>query len=323
MAVKVPEAPRPTLIHYNKEISKCSKCKGEQWQRAIMLLRKVQRNDLEANVISYNSTISAIGQWNRAIHLLKEVQMKDLEADVISFSTTTSASQKATEWTWAVLGLEMMRTSGMKPNEINYGTALGENWQQALEMFSEMTMSRLRKNVISYGSLMCICEAAGKWQEAVLLLKALEDAALSPNALIFRAAIGACGAQWQHALKLLSQAIELKQRNLMTCNEAISACGKAGEWQQSLKILIELIEHGHLSPDAISFGAAMSSCEKFSEWQQVLELLQLAEGLGTTDAVLYKLGISGCGAAAAWQAALELYHEAGFQHGERLSWPNI
>ena len=63
------------------------------------------------------------------------------------------------------------------------------------------------------------------------------------------------------------------------------------------------------------YNAAISSCEKFAEWKQVLELLQLAEGLGTTDAVLYKLGISACGAAAAWQLAVELYHEA-VQHCE-------
>lgn len=150
------------LIDYNKEISKSSR---GRWQRAIMLLREVQSTDLEANVITYNSSLaSGSCQWNGAIDLLQEIGMKNLQSDVISFSTTMSATQKASQWTMAISGLEIMMNSGMTPNEVNYGAALGgDNWQHSLALVFGST--GVEPSIISYGRLMCLCEAAGEWQE--------------------------------------------------------------------------------------------------------------------------------------------------------------
>ena len=56
------------VITYNATISACEK--GKQWQRALGLLEEMLSQGIRANVITYNATISACGkgkQWQRAL----------------------------------------------------------------------------------------------------------------------------------------------------------------------------------------------------------------------------------------------------------------
>ncbi|CAK0873284.1 unnamed protein product [Prorocentrum cordatum] len=70
-------------LSYSAGISACEK--GEQWQRALALLREMSEAKLQPDVISYNAGISACGdnggQWQRALALLSEMHKANLEPD--------------------------------------------------------------------------------------------------------------------------------------------------------------------------------------------------------------------------------------------------
>ena len=78
---------------------------------------------------------------------------------------------------------------------------------------------------------------------------------------------------WHAALALLAE-VGLGA-DKVTCNSAISACGRASEWQQALGLL-ELMEKKLLEADTISCNSAISACEKAGKWQEALSILQQA-----------------------------------------------
>ncbi|CAK0892995.1 unnamed protein product [Prorocentrum cordatum] len=83
-------------LSYNAGISACEK--GEQWQRALVLLSEMWKAKLKRNVISYNAGISACEkgeQWQRAMALLSEMREAKPEPDVISPTSTMLGSARA------------------------------------------------------------------------------------------------------------------------------------------------------------------------------------------------------------------------------------
>eukprot|EP00975_Prorocentrum_lima_P018233 3842799-Prorocentrum_lima.AAC.1 len=60
---------------------------------------------MEANVISYSAGISACekgGEWEKALLLLAKMEGAKVEADVVSYSAVISACEKGGEWKKAI-----------------------------------------------------------------------------------------------------------------------------------------------------------------------------------------------------------------------------
>ncbi|CAK0794991.1 unnamed protein product [Prorocentrum cordatum] len=91
-----------------------------------------------------------------------------------------------------------------------------------------------------------------QWQRALALLTEMSEAKLDPNAFSYSAGISACdkGQQWQLALTLLSEMWGAKLgSDVVSRNAGISACGKCGQWQRALALLSEMLE-AKLAPDS-------------------------------------------------------------------------
>ena len=52
--------PSPLSIFYSAAISACEK--GRQWERALGSMKEMNKQSLQANVITYSATISACGK---------------------------------------------------------------------------------------------------------------------------------------------------------------------------------------------------------------------------------------------------------------------
>ncbi|CAK0790319.1 unnamed protein product, partial [Prorocentrum cordatum] len=90
---------------------------------------------------------------------------------------------------------------------VREGRAVGEQWQRALALLSEMREAKLEPNVISYNAWISACAKGEQWQRALALLSAMREAKLEPNVISYNAGTSACakGEQWQRALALLSE----------------------------------------------------------------------------------------------------------------------
>ena len=71
------------------------------------------------------------------------------------------------------------------------------------------------------------------------------------------------------------------QRNTITYNAAISACGKGEQWQQALHLWKRLPGEG-VEQQKMTYNTAISTCEKSEKWQQGLCLLGRMQTDGRT-----------------------------------------
>lgn len=98
--------------------------------------------------------------------------------------------------------------------------------------------------------------------------------------------------------------------NVISYNAAISACGKAGKWEQAINLLLEMKKVG-VPPDVISYNTAISACEKAGKWEQAISLLgEMKKARVHPDVISYSAAISACGNAGKWQKAIRILEEA-------------
>ncbi|CAE8630769.1 unnamed protein product [Polarella glacialis] len=113
------------------------------------------------------------------------------------------------------------------------------------------------------------------WQQALGLLRALQNSAVEPDVAGVSSAMSACGrgGQWAWALQLFS---DFQRKgglpNLVCYNTLIAASQRSSRWRLALLQLGDISLAG-LVPDTFSFNAAISACARADCWQRPLALL--------------------------------------------------
>ena len=82
-----------------------------------------------------------------------------------------------------------------------------------------------------------------EWEQALELLVQMERKEVQLDIISFDAAISACGkaGEWEQALVLFDLSAQKAQPNIITCSTVISACGNAGEWPRALHFFDEAL----------------------------------------------------------------------------------
>jgi pentatricopeptide repeat protein len=116
------------------------------------------------------------------------------------------------------------------------------DWQTALRIMSVLAREG-RTDVVQWGAAIAACGPEGRWGEALMLLRDMEEGAhVEPNEICYSAAISAAekGGQWRVCLNLLLKMISKGMSpDVIAYNSAISGSAKCGEWHMSLKLFRE------------------------------------------------------------------------------------
>jgi len=121
---------------------------------------------------------------------------------------------------------------------------------------------------------MLACRRGGVWPVALRLLTELQERGGRLDAFVASNAIAACepAGRWEQALAIL-RALEVTEvPNTVCVNAAISACASAGRWREALALL-EAME----APNARSYSAAISACNRGGAWADALALFEALE----------------------------------------------
>ncbi|CAL1146703.1 unnamed protein product, partial [Cladocopium goreaui] len=256
----------------------CNRVEGEKvskWSLALQLFDDLRQRELEASLISYNSTISACaksGEWQRALALLEDADATATGCDVISYNAAITACSNAAEWDHALSLLRALNLSRLKANLITYNAMLGgcRSVQEVWTFIEEAESLGLNPNMITYGAAISACDRLGESQQALLLLQHLTVGRLRCNVIACSAAISACEkcAEWQNALRLMQMMKDKEiEAHVISYNALISAVGSAeSAWQKATQVFEELRDR--LQADVFSYSSAISACGICGQWEE-------------------------------------------------------
>eukprot|EP00435_Cladocopium_sp_Y103_P061149 s145_g22.t1 len=197
-------------------------------------------------------------------------------------------------WRQALHFKDSLVTLALRPDTVLYGSLLHacrESWEIAVMLLEEMCHERINRDLICFNATLSALATAGRWQEALRLMRRME---LSPDVVSFTAAISACGvaAEWRRAVDLLSslRALDVETVDTRCFNSCLAACENASVWVMALALL-DHMSQCRTEPSVVSFNSATSSAMSASIWQMAL-LLWLAMPKQMIQPDIVSLGIA-------------------------------
>ena len=172
-------------------------------------------------------------------------------------------------------------------------------WEEALQLFSEMSLAKATPRQKTYSCLVYALQQSQQWQLVLHLLGDMPAGMTTDkmvDAIFFDRTIGLEG--------LTSLLCEMRVRkvtpNAALLTECIVACGVAQEWQRALDVLGD-------RPTTVTYTAAISACDSGNEPLQALALLQeMHQKEITPNSYTYTSALAACCRGGYWQFALHL-----------------
>ena len=218
-----------------------------------------------------------------------------------------------------------------------------QNWQVSIQLlcrlWSQSVCADRRSLVVSHGAIISALATSQRWKCSLCLSRALLQACLQTNAVIYNASISARekGGRWFHSLLLLQHmAHAMLLADVISCSAVISACEKRAQWPNALQLL-EIIRFTTLQPNTISCSTALSACAKAGCWQQTL-LSKMRWSWIQASTITYNSLVTSCDVGQAWQQSLCVWgdmrkkqlHESVVTHGavcsvmgRGMKWPQV
>ena len=219
-----------------------------RWRQAQLFLHQSGLASVRADVISFNGLIQAAkhhAHWVTSQRLLGALPKRTLTADVISFSSAIQACEGLSEW------------------------------ERARSLLGELEAQQLRADGMVYSAAMCVFAEVGQWLMALHMLRKLEKANMESDVVCFNTVLAAGDLPVMEARKILKTLeAEKLQPNIKTYNYMINLLLRAGDWQQSLSLLPEMLSNA-VQPDGITRSFIAQACMEASDWVQAAQSLDL------------------------------------------------
>eukprot|EP00913_Durusdinium_trenchii_P017903 g16822.t1 len=156
----------------------------------------------------------------------------------------------------------------------------------------------------------------GRWQEVLSLLADLPETVkanvtLGVSEKFFPRRALCIFVLWVQQARMKKNRCSLMERwPRIIYSSAINACAKGKQWQQALRVLLDLME-ANLQPNAICFGAAINACDRCEEWLWPLALLDDMRklDLSASEEFCINAAMSACGKNQQWEASLILFEQ--------------
>eukprot|EP00804_Cyclotella_cryptica_P013991 CCRYP_002474-RF/>CCRYP_002474-RF protein AED:0.13 eAED:0.13 QI:1291/0.83/0.71/1/0.16/0.14/7/0/283 len=243
------------------------------WKTALALMEEMAERGISPNEFTYSVAITACGnggQWSKALELLDKMRSMNMKINTITYNSAISALAKAA------------RTESKQQRRFDYHPTTppesgnsdpGTLWRHALEIINNMEREGVKRDVFTYSSAINTCGAAGRWEEAVDLIRAMkeEDGGRDtrPNKVTYTSAIVACGnsGQWDAAFDLFN---EMKREglrpDLVAYNALIAAGMNGNKPDEVFDLWIELCQPNkeNISPDIVTLTEVIATLDRAS-----------------------------------------------------------
>ncbi|CAE7348226.1 unnamed protein product, partial [Symbiodinium sp. CCMP2456] len=285
--------------------------KASGWEAALQMFAEMRHGGPAPSVVTCNAALAALGKgqrWDWAAELLQQMRSGVAglpSADTVSFNTAAAAMIEAGRWRSAVELCTLLQLEGLQTDPVTHNILVSSckpdgRWEAALWL-----LSTRRPQVESVTAAIDTMAACSLWERALSLLCNMPPG-LRPNVMTFGAAMNALarGAAWLCAVQLLRVMDEQKvSRNSVVCSCAIAACDEAEEWQQSLAMLVEMLQVGP-RPNLIAFNSAIVACAHGRQWYAAVQLFRKLRSSCEPDVVSVSSVLSAFELSQRWAKAL-------------------
>lgn len=166
------------------------------------------------------------------------------------------------------------------------------------------------------------CDRLGAWEVAAELLNEAEANGVPPSERMYMQALqtSAAADRWQESIALLARLRDSRDINAYPYALAISACGRAGQWQHALSLHASMVEAG-VAPTTKSYAALLGACGRAEdEAIKVDRVLELADEMREEHGLAFDSWcamsvLRSLGARRDWRSALALIDELRAQDG--------
>eukprot|EP00899_Mesostigma_viride_P011819 jgi/Mesvir1/20638/Mv14860-RA.1 len=239
---------RPNLIVFNALISACAN--GRRLDRAMDVLTMLRARGLRPNVITFTSLIAAaekVGDVAAVQRLHSQMLTEGLVPDEYTVASLISSYGNAGQWEDALAQFRSAQAQRLALDTVVYNALISacakcDQMYWAEKVFADMKRDGLVAcDVVTYNSLMSGYEKAGRWREALALLREMT----SPPPPSSSSSTPSGDSPPSPSSSEKSPVAHPPPRpHTITYNIAISACAKAGELDMALRLLRELERGG-------------------------------------------------------------------------------
>lgn len=303
---------RPTVYTYNSLLKICAQT--ARWKEAQRLLSQCQREPgVNPDLFTFTSTMRACARarkTDKAMEIFRALKDMGVKMDVYCYTTAMDACAKGGRWKVALSLLDEMKEKGIEPNEVSYGVAVtacgnGGQWEKALELLKQMRKENMKINTITYNSAIAALAKAVRsesrqqrrydynpgggwtkvessnpnyndnilWKKALDLLECMENEGVRRDSFTFSSAISTCGAagRWQESLDLIDEMKRETKPNKIAYTSAITACANSEKWEPAFELFNDMKNDG-LQPDLVAYNALINAGTMTNQPEQVFDL---------------------------------------------------
>ena len=290
---------------------------GSSWQRALLVFRETKHQRLSADVVMYNSAVSACaegGEWECALCLLKEIGDVELERSVVSYNAAISACAAGSEWLLVVHILEIALKSGLQASLASFTATMdacahesSKRWESVLRLFLQLSHSFVDLDAGAVSSVINACNHSSLWTAGLNILSNMQKTRLQAQSRLCNAALRAwqSGDLWHSGLHLFA---EFQTQHVLAdaigVNVMTNALTAGAQWRRSIRAMRHLLD-GSIQATEISYSSLVRAMEITDSWRTALKYLveSREEGL-PGSAIQCNAVISACASRGGWEWAL-------------------
>jgi pentatricopeptide repeat domain-containing protein 1 len=258
----------------------------------------------------------ADGRWALVLDVFAQMKAREVTPNLVCYNCAMTAYQATMYWQGANRLLTEMKENDVQPDRSSYLRALlscnkKKDGEVCLTIMRTMRQEDVAPDQECYLAAIKACGGSGLYEEGVkLCLQMLDEGLrLDQDTLVYMFRLCRLSGNPAQALDFLKRAEAAKGAELtdLHYDMVISACERAGEWQQVVGVAARMGARG-ISPHEISCNSVLRACVNIGEWQVARNLLSSMESNDTDlDEIAYATVLRGCVAAEQWDQAIDLF----------------
>ena len=285
----------PQEIHYTATLWACEN--SDQFNLAVGVYEEMKAEGIVPTISTFEALTSVAektGHWEESLSFLKEMDDLKIKGSTFLF------------------------------NKCMWSVDKGGHHEVALELLKRMEAENIERDEETYAACVWACEKGGEGEIALHVVDLMKQDGIPLDTQTYKAVMWACvkGGLWQTALDLYNEMIKNRNYIDQDCsNAAIWSYEQGDQWDKTIEVL-KTMKYEKIALSTMSFDGAISACCKAGEWQQCLDLFAWMDRevpVIEKSHITYKLLIEALDAAKKDKQVTEIYFRA-MREGFYIPW---